>query len=351
MKIIHTGDVHLGGAFEGLPSEKANLRKAEILSGFRRLCTFAKEEKVGAVLLAGDLFDGDFVSKQTVQEAFLAISSANPVPFFFVSGNHDCELDLKNGAPKNLYFFEDGKGYQLSENITVSGLNASEFSASKWQSLALRADAFNILLLHGEISKDFSISSLRGKGIDYLALGHIHKPDLQARELDARGKYRYCGCLEGRGFDEMGDRGFFLLEVEKSRISSERFLSLASRKVQEIAFNITPFSSYFQMESEAVALLKGQNPNNLYKIVLTGCPAPTLKKDLKLLEARLAPFAFFVRVEDKSKPFISFKAFENDLTERGEFVRAVGRSALSEEWKAEILEVGLKALAGEEIDL
>ena len=52
----------------------------------------------------------------------------------------------------------------------MSGLNASEFSASKWQSLALRADAFNILLLHGEISKDFSISSLRGKGIDYLAL-------------------------------------------------------------------------------------------------------------------------------------------------------------------------------------
>jgi hypothetical protein len=54
---------------------------------------------------------------------------------------------------------------------------------------------------------------------------------------------------------------------------------------------------------------------------------------------------------DESRIYIDYTAFQNDLSERGEFVREVGRYELSEEERAEILDVGLKALAGEDIDL
>ena len=70
-----------------------------------------------------------------------------------------------------------------------------------------------------------------------------------------------------------------------------------------------------------------------------------------MLTLTLCERFFFAKVQDDSHPFIDVRAFENDLTERGEFVKEVGRYAMNEDFRAEVLEVGLKALSGEEIDL
>ena len=105
MKIIHTGDVHIGSALKSLPSEKARLRRAELLDGFFSLCAYAKAENVGAVLMAGDLFDSNQVSSQTVQDVFSSIRSASPVPFFYVSGNHDNVVALPTLLPDNFHVF------------------------------------------------------------------------------------------------------------------------------------------------------------------------------------------------------------------------------------------------------
>ena len=86
-------------------------------------------------------------------------------------------------------------------------------------------------------------------------------------------------------------------------------------------------------------------------MILQGRHSAGLKKDIPLLTARLSQNFFHVKVVDEAKITIDFAAFQNDLSERGEFVREVGRYAMNEEDRAEILDVGLKALAGEEIDL
>jgi DNA repair exonuclease SbcCD nuclease subunit len=306
---------------------------------------------VGAVLLAGDFFDTDLVTVKTMQEVFSTIRAAAPIPFFYVSGNHDGGLDFSKLAPENFYFFGEGKGYTLQENITITGLNASDFSPARFQSLALRADAFNILLLHGDCKKDFSIPDLRGKNLDYLALGHIHKPDLQALAIDGRGKYRYCGCLEGRGFDEVGERGFFLLEIKKGRLERERFLSLATRKVEEAVLDLTGIKTYFELESAANLILEKIPATSMLKLVLAGRCEATLPKNIPLLRERLSSKIFHLKIEDRSRVQVDISSFQNDLTQRGEFVRAVGRCEMNAELKEEVLEVGLKALMGEEIDL
>ena len=77
----------------------------------------------------------------------------------------------------------------------------------------------------------------------------------------------------------------------------------------------------------------------------------SLKKDIPLLTARLNQRFFFVKVVDESHVYVDYKQFEKDLSERGEFVRELGRYEMNEDFRAEILDVGLKALAGEEIDL
>jgi DNA repair exonuclease SbcCD nuclease subunit len=224
--------------------------------------------------------------------------------------------------------------------------------------LSLKKDRFNIVILHGDIhqgenrnGESVSLRRLQNNHIDYLALGHIHIPTLTAERLDSRGTYRYCGCLEGRGFDERGKRGFFLLEVIDGKLQSETFLSLAKREIVEIRVDISACNTYYDVERTAFTALQNVKRENMVRLVLIGQHAVGIRKDLSLLSHRLCEHFFFVKVSDESRVFIDYSAFANDLSERGEFVREVGRYEMNEEIRAEIIDVGLKALLGEEIDL
>ena len=360
MKIIHTGDIHIGAAMKNLPLDKATLRKTEILDGFRRLCAYAKDSGVAAVLIAGDLFDENKVAREVKKEVFAIIAAAKPVCFFYVSGNHDDEFDTADSLPENLYTFSKThgfQGYDIAENITVTGIDTKNLSVQACAALRLPQERFNILLMHGEIQGDTNsreyipLAALQNKGVDYLALGHIHKPTAESLRLDSRGKYRYCGCLEGRGFDEIGPRGFFLLTVEKNRITDEKFLTFATRETVEVRLDISACNSYYELENAAVSALQKVSEKHLVKLVLCGRYKAGLRKDLPLLSARLSARCFHLKIEDTSRILLNPKDYETDLTERGEFVREVGRYEMSEELREEILQVGLQALNGEEIDL
>ncbi len=356
MKIIHTGDIHLGSALQGLPKEKAALRGAELADGFRRLCLYARENGIVAVLIAGDLFDGGKVAKSVYQAAFSAMAAAAPVCFFYVGGNHDESFAYTDELPKNLYLFSDTrawKSYDLPENITITGIDGRFMDEGALSRLSLRTERYNIVMAHGEFSlgEKGGLSRLQNKSIDYLALGHIHIPMPKASPLDGRGKYRYCGCLEGRGFDEVGARGFFLLDIENGKLCSDRFLSLAKREICMRGVDVSSCQNYYDVERAAIAALSDVREENMIKLLLKGRHRADLRKDISLLTARLSERFFFVKIVDESRPFIDYAAFAKDLSERGEFVREVGRYELSEEEREEILEIGFKALAGEDIDL
>ncbi|MBO5411651.1 MAG: DNA repair exonuclease [Clostridia bacterium] len=356
MKIIHTGDVHLGAATRNLPTEKAKLRKAEILDTFRRMTIYARENAITAVLIAGDLFDGNNAPASLKQDVFSFIQSAKPVAFFYVSGNHDGELVL-DGAPENFYTFSETrswKSYDLPDGVTVTGIDGKYADEGCYARLVLRPDRYNIVLMHGDTAyggEKISLANLQNKHIDYLALGHIHVPTLTPERLDGRGHYRYCGCLEGRGFDECGKRGFFLLETSGGKLLDEKFLSLSKREICERYVDVSACKTYFDVERCAEETLRNEPSGNMIKLILRGRYSAELRKDISLLSERLNQRFFHVKVVDESKLAFDYRQFETDLSERGEFVREVGRYEMDEAFRAEILEVGLKALCGEEIDL
>ncbi|MBQ8295074.1 MAG: metallophosphoesterase [Clostridia bacterium] len=360
MKIIHTGDVHLGSTMKNLPPEKAKLRQAELMDTFAQLAVYAKNNGVSAVIIAGDLFDENNLLRRYKQDVFAVIKDAAPVGFFYVSGNHDDEFDYEDELPPNLFLFSKSRGWQsydFPENITLTGMDSKFMRAETLAALSLDKTRFNIVVLHGDIAggktsfETIPLTALQNKYVDYLALGHIHKPMAAAKPLDGRGIYRYCGCLEGRGFDECGQRGFFLLDIENGRLVREQFISIAKRTVVEAHADISDCGSYYDVEKTVAAVL-GQIPTgSIVKLVLCGRCVAGLRKELSLLEMRFGQQFFHIRAEDETKTFIDYRAYEHDHTARGEFVREVGRREMSEELRAEILDVGLKALAGEEIDL
>lgn len=361
MKIIHTADTHLGSALRGLSTEKAELRRAELLDGFRNLCSYARDNGVSAVLISGDLFDENKASRQLRAEVFSAMDAAAPVCFFYVSGNHDGGMDITDDLPANLYTFSQNRtwqSYDLPENITITGLDAKYLTPNSYEELGLRYERFNIVMLHGEITRgdgsgreEISLSRIQNRGVDYLALGHIHQPMLQAERLDGRGRYRYCGCPEGRGYDECGKRGVFLLDIQNGRVENELFISFAKREICERSADVSACTSYYDIERVVQSALEGVRATDMVKVTLCGKHKAGLRKDISLLSARLNDAYFHAKVTDEAKAVVDYAAYENDLSERGEFVREVGRCALSEEERAEILDVGLKALAGEDIDL
>ncbi|MBQ7923921.1 MAG: metallophosphoesterase [Clostridia bacterium] len=359
MKIIHTGDIHIGSVLHNLPSDKASLRKAEILDGFRRICAYAKDNGVTAVLIVGDLFEENEIASDLKKEVFTAIEQAKPVLFFYVTGNHDIGISLGQ-TPENFLRFSQNKGwasYALGENITVTGLDAEYFSAHNFSALSLSPDNYNIVLLHGDIQgkqggKDtLPAQYLQNKYIDYLALGHIHTPDAVAKRLDARGRYRYCGCPEGRGFDETGKKGFFLLEIERGALIDEKFYTFARREAVEKRVDISACNGYADIEAAALTALQNERKENVIKLVLCGTYKEGMRKDTRLLASRLCERFFHVKVVDESRLYIDSNSYMNDCTERGEFIREIAKYNIDPLLKEEILEVGLKALAGEEIEL
>lgn len=94
---------------------------------------------------------------------------------------------------------------------------------SLYERIPYTAGSFNIVILHGQIASvsgvdQVNLKRLQGENIDYLALGHIHSHS--AEKLDSAGYYCCPGCLEGRGFDDCGEKGFILLDITNGRLTA-----------------------------------------------------------------------------------------------------------------------------------
>lgn len=365
MKIIHCADLHLDSRMSThLTREKARERQAELLHTFEKMMDYAAENKVDAVLIAGDLYDTKKISaaaRNTVREAILR----NPgITFYYLKGNHDAEsfLDALEELPPNLKLFDkswrsypvDGEG-----RVVITGVElCRENAAYIYDQLALDKDRFNIVMLHGQEAERRSgdgaevvgLRNLRNKGIDYLALGHVHS--YRCGELDARGKYCYSGCLEGRGFDECGEHGFVLLDIDVEKRSwRQEFIPMARRRIYALDVDITDCMTTADIGERIRAALAREEPSpeSLVKLVLKGSVDVECEKNTELLGKQLEDQYYFLKLEDQSRLKVDYGAFALDESLKGEFIRTVmAASYLREEEKAEVIRCGIQALAGEE---
>ncbi len=356
MKIIHTADMHLDSVIDTLPSDKSKIRRDEILHTFERLCEYAKENSVKVVIIAGDAFDSRRVSKKTTGRFIEAITNTEGVDFLYLSGNHDAAFleERKEMLPQNFKIFENEWTTFKYDNVAISGITFDKFNAPfVYDNLKLDAGDVNIVCMHGQIlgykseetAETVSIPMLKNKNIDYLALGHIHS--YSEGKIDERGTYAYCGCPDGRGFDETGVKGFVLLNVEGRKVD-KKFVPFCSRIFAEKEFNVENESSFYTFRNKVIEELKGEYPpESLVKAVITGSHSAEFLVDREDLSARLNENFFFAKVYDKTVIKLSADDYALDKSVRGEFVRTVLNSDLSDEDKNAVILTGLNALKGE----
>lgn len=365
MKLLHCADLHLDSPMRAnLDAVKSKERRLELLDTFSRMVDFAREEAVSAILIAGDLFDSSNVSR-TAMNAFLRqIDSHSDIDFYYLRGNHDALcFPVSEGLPDNLKLFDDEwTEYVLSENehlrIVLKGVEFNGiYEGSIYDCLKLKAHDFNILMLHGQTVKHnmgdkteyIHTERLRNRGIDYMALGHVHA--YSREEIDNRGVYCFPGCLEGRGFDECGEHGFVLVDInEETGEWADCFVPFAKRQLCELYVDVSGCLNSDEMTDRVKAAIRdaGYNRENLYKIILTGKIDVNCEKDTEYILHNISDL-YFVKIKDETKMEVDFRMYAFDESLKGEFIRNVYASELSEEEKGEVIHYGLMALSGEDI--
>ena len=358
MKIIHCADLHLDSKLESnLDSAKAKERRIELLNAFDKMVSFAKNNDVKIIIIAGDLFDTPS-SRQTriKNQTAKIIRNAPQIEFLYLRGNHDKDdfFASSDDKPQNLETFgEKWKTFEYG-NITVSGCELPEtIPDSLYDELKLDSSKINIVTLHGQITKNtekpdaplINLKKLSNKNIDYLALGHIHK--YESGSLDTfnnRGIWCYSGCLEGRGFDELGEKGFVLLEIDDQ--VKHKFVANSIRTIREVSVELDEEMDWTRIDEKIETAIKEIPSEDLVKVILKGEISENTKSEIDIESFLRSKMFYFWKIYDETKVKIDYEKYRNDVSLKGEFVRQVEAENLSDQEKANIIITGLKALDG-----
>lgn len=302
IKIIHGADFHLDSPFSGLTPERAAQRRGEQRELLDALARLALEKRADLVLLSGDLLDSEHVYRETAQALRSALCSL-PCPVFIAPGNHDfygprsvwSALDW----PDNVHIFDAPEWVDLPGcSLWGRAFTDAHQEACPLEGLSIPDDGkLHIACLHGDVGGTggygpISVMDIAASGLDYLALGHVH----QGSGLQRAGNtfWAYPGCPEGRGFDELGDKGVLYVEAEPGNVTA-RFIPLAKRRYEIVSVDITGAADALSAVRSALP----NHPENLIcRLVLTGeGPSP----DLAALDRALSPAFYGLTLIDRTR--------------------------------------------------
>ena len=406
VKLIHTADLHLDSAFRSrFTKEEAENRRQKQLMAWKELLSFAVEKKVQGILIAGDLFDSPVVSHGTMDFFLSTISEHPEISFFYLRGNHDTENTFRyqENLPKNLFLFsEKGKKYRLNDRLLLAGVEygtkdisfgenegatqgagqaaeqavgqetvhgAEALSKNETESeeeskfLKLKEEDCNILLLHGALyqgtpkgdsfqgEEGIFLKNLEKLPLSYIALGHIHKGG--EGKLNNGALWAYPGCLQGRGFDEEGERGFLYLKVEeeKKEIHKE-FIPIKQGEFRILEIELLEDEGTLACLKKIEAEMEKADisKEDSLRIILKGKKGLEQERNLRYLQLQLQDSVFFLEIQDESELSWNREEAMKEKSLKGEFLRVLAaQDNLSKEEQEEIIALGMGLLQGGEL--
>jgi len=234
-RFLHAADIHLDSPLRGL--DRYEGAPVERLRGATRralenLVDLALETPVDFVLIAGDLYDGDWEDFRT--GLFFARQAARldaaGIPMVIVAGNHDAANRMSRRLPlpasTRLLMPGEAQTVRLERlKVAIHGQSFGEQATAENLAAGYPRPVrgwFNIGLLHTSLTgreghdvyAPCSLDELGAKGYDYWALGHVHRYEVVAEDPVVV----FPGNLQGRHIRETGPKGCVLVEVEGRRV-------------------------------------------------------------------------------------------------------------------------------------
>lgn len=242
-RFLHAADIHLDSPlhglsrYEGLPIDEI---RSATRSAFDNLVRSAIEEAVNFVLIAGDLFDGDWRDMGTglyFARAMGRLEQAG-IPVFVLAGNHDAASVISRSVPwpPNVKLFGSRKPEThrlLDLAVAVHGQSFSTPAVTENLVLAYPnpdAHSFNIGMLHTALAgrqghADYapcSVDDLRSKAYHYWALGHVHEFEIVTTDPYVI----FPGNLQGRTIRETGAKGAVIVTVVDQEVTAVERIDL-----------------------------------------------------------------------------------------------------------------------------
>ncbi|MCL2838394.1 MAG: DNA repair exonuclease [Oscillospiraceae bacterium] len=361
-KILHCADIHFDSPLTAnLPAVLADRRGEELRETFSKIIEYAKN--VDILLIAGDLFNSAFVSRETITFLIGKFAQIPDTAVFIAAGNHDFlspnSYYKTVDFGKNVYVFSE-----KFEKIEIPRLQTAVFGVSQSQAhhsetlvreLDVNKNYTNIMLLHGEVvsgeNSEFhpiSREFIENSGMDYVALGHVHK--YSGINRAGTTAWAYSGIPEGRGFDELGDKGFIMGEVTNSGVDLE-FITCCKRRHYALELEIP--SDVLDSEARAQFLVDsvldvGTN-DDLYKISIVGEVPSKYPINLDIIADKLNSALYFAKISDDTIFEYDYDELAKESGVRGLFVKNMRARIYNTEGEERViaelaLKYGLKAM-------
>ena len=259
----------------GKSSERIGKRKNEIWDTFARVLQVCEEEKIDLLLIAGDLFHRQPLKKE-LKEVNYMFSKLSVTQVVMIIGNHDYlkrESYYRDAIfPKNVHVIlsQDLQAVLLPEyDLAVYGLSyhAREIAAPKYRgAYARRRMPYEILLGHGGDEKHIPVTrdELLELGYDYVALGHIHKPQILCPDRIA-----YAGALEPIDKNDVGAHGYIRGEIT-TKGCKITFVPFALREYVHIDVEVSPQMTEGEIRDEIAKKIQSLGVQNIYKVTIKG---------------------------------------------------------------------------------
>ncbi len=365
IRLLHTADVHLGCKFASLGT-KGEKQREQLRATFKRVIPLAIEEKVDIVLIAGDLFDSNQVSDKNIRlvsEQFKFLAEAN-IPVCLIPGTHDCfdsnsvyrKIDFARESPNVTVFTGDDWSHKdfphLSLTVYGRPNQSNRSRQSPLQGLKRQTSSrFHIALAHGSLDIGsvepddhvFTPEEIRNSGMDYIALGHWHRPyACTEKEVPAW----YSGPPELISLDQKEPGQVLLVSITDSGAVNVEKRTVGSRSCDELSIELSTVTTS-QLKN---LIAQKASPDLVLRVILKGLRSDDL--DTEDLLQELSDRFFHLTIDDQSYPAI--KEYEGEHLIIAKFVQLM--KAKIEEYEGEdkkiaeqALQLGVRLLEGREV--
>lgn len=344
MRFFHVADVHLGMEPD-LGSPWSKRRREEIWESFRRLIGRVREEKPEMLLIAGDLFHRQPLLRE-LKELKALFESVPDTQVVLMAGNHDYlkrdSYYLSFSWPENV----TGLFGQSCERVDFPRYSLAVYGCSYYSREVAEnlygdmhpsgAMKYHILLAHGgdDRHSPWKKEEMAAAGFDYIACGHIHKP-----EILVPNRMAYAGALEPTTMNQTGEHGYIdgVIDAGGVRIS---FVPFAVCEYVELTLPVDEDTTQFSLEQRLTAEIARRGLANIYRVTLEGLRGENQEFSLK----RLREMGNVVEIIDRTRPAFRLEQLKKEYAGSliGEYVRHFEGTDSMLEQKA--LYYGLEAL-------
>jgi DNA repair protein SbcD/Mre11 len=330
IRVLHMADLHLEWPFGSGSSSR--LRREELKDVAAGVIDLAVRERVQVLLLAGDLYEHAHATRGTAKFLDDQFRRIPDVHVFISPGNHDPYLEgsywqTYPWAPNVHIFGPEPDRVDLPDlPVSVWGWGFGAFEVRSWQLAGLRPpaspDRINLAVIHGGDAAyhPFGPAELDELGMDYIALGHIHKTGT-VLEKAGRVVARYSGSPEALSFGEPGEHGVYVGPVSKE---GARLAFVVTGRRRYITEEVD-VSGAVSLDDVAAAILQVDSPTerarHCYRLHLTGFVDPGLAVDTTVLTERLAGQFYLLKLSNQTEPDWDLAELARERSARGLFVQ------------------------------